>query len=74
MRKTYNTSFAPRGVSYNDWMLKIDEQLKTDKARLSSEKNRLSLSEKNTHSMLNWDTEQALDNRNYGPSTVKEPS
>ena len=74
MNKVYDNDCAPKGLSYNAWMKNIAKQLKTDRAKLLSEKGKIAISDSNSHSMLNWNTKEALQNPNYGPSTVKKSS
>ena len=42
----------PFGISYNDWIARINEQVVKDKTKLAEKKDYIPLSQKNTHSYL----------------------
>lgn len=42
----------PFGISYNDWIARINEQVVKDQTKLAAIKDRIPLSQKNTHSHL----------------------
>lgn len=42
----------PFGISYNDWIARINEQVVKDQTKLAAKKDYIPLSQKNTHSHL----------------------
>lgn len=72
MKKVYNPDYAPKHISYNDWIAGIHQQVKADKAKILTERDKLHLHEVNTHAAIKWDTKAELNRKKYEKGRIKE--
>jgi hypothetical protein len=72
MKKVYYPDYAPKNVSYSDWIASIHKQVAADKAKISTERDKLHLHEVNTHAVIKWDTSAALNRFRHETGRVKK--
>lgn len=72
MKKKYYPDYAPKHISYTEWITGIHKQVAVDKAKISTEKDKLHLHEVNTHAVIKWDTRAALNRVRHEAGFIKK--
>lgn len=70
MKKAYYPDYAPKNISYTDWIKGIHKQVAADKAKIATERDKLHLHEVNTHAAIKWDTRAELNRIKHGPGRI----